>query len=41
MTLSQQSDKPDLLYCECENCTHRWTEDPDGVGTIRCPKAAT
>ena len=27
-----------LLFCECTNCTHRWSEyDDERVGTIRCP----
>jgi Zn finger protein HypA/HybF involved in hydrogenase expression len=25
------------LWCECTNCTERWTDDGLGVAAIRCP----
>lgn len=34
---SSTSKRRSSLFCECENCTVRWHEDRDGIGTIRCP----
>ena len=40
--MSAKNERVDLLWCECENCTHRWDEPPDNaLPTIRCPECSS